>query len=227
MNQLDIDWDAVPAWANWAAQDADGSVWVFERRPVANAIREAWDEISIDGRVDKMPATAPTSAIWTATLTRRADADPRTVDWDKAPAWAQWVVMEVDGVTWFRDRPPHRAASARPAQPQTVAIHQDNDGAGMLRAQIGHLLEDMSPEHLDALYAHVRKQLDAAKFAELNRQLDRPFGEVPREWQLKAFEAFLDGHRICYWHTLRSAWDDAASPSWTTTTRYRIEPKQS
>lgn len=181
MSQLDIDWSAAPEWANWAAQDADGRVWVYEHRPSARAILEAWDERSTNGRVDCVSAISPTSVIWTATLTQR---------------------------------------------PQPVTIHQDNDGAGMLRAQIGHLLEDMPAEQLDALYAHVRQQFDAAKFDELNRHLDKPFGEVPREWQLKAFEAFLDGHTVSQ-QCEADGWYVIRAPQWLRDTKYRIYPKQS
>lgn len=151
--------------------------------------------------------------------------DEFEVDWSKAPVWAHWAVRETNGITWFRDRPPHRTSLTR--RPQTVTIHQDNDGAGMLRAQIGHLLEDMTPEQLDALYAHVRKQLDAAKFDELNRQLGKSFGGVPREWQLKAFEAFLDGHSVFNLHASGTHYTGGAYPTWAPGERYRIEPKQS
>ena len=178
------------------------------------------------------------------------------INWGAAPEWAYWAAQDSDGGVFYYAEEPfittgegHRWLSDSGAciaavtgvlrvgtklgwreslvqRPQTVRIHQDNDGAGMLRAQIAHLLEDMTSEQLDALYAHVRKQLDAAKFDELNRQLDKPFGEVPREWQLKAFEAFLDGATLA----LRqmpgepvTAWPGAFRRD----VRYRIEPKQS
>ncbi|AAN38029.1 gp28 [Burkholderia phage Bcep43] len=186
MSQLDIDWSAAPEWANWAAQDADGTVQVFECRPIAYATREVWRDFTVDGRVERVSSESPTTAIWTATLTRRPPA------FDKEQPAANF------------------------------------DPEGMLRAQIGHLLEDMTAEQLDALYAHVRQQLDAAKFDELNRQLDKPFGEVPREWQLKAFEAFLDGNPIEYRDAARAtSWFAAHSPNWAPFLRYRVKPKQS
>lgn len=185
MNKLDIDWSKAPSWANWAAQDADGSVWLFEQRPCADAILEAWDEKSVSGRVDKLSVAPAPSIIWTATLTCR----PSAFDIEQPAA--------------------------------------KFDPEGMLRAQIDHLLEDMTPEQLDALYAHVRKQLDGAKFDELNRQLDKPFGEVPREWQLKAFEAFLDGHSVFNLHPSGAHYTGGAYPTWAAGERYRVEPKQS
>lgn len=178
MSQLDIDWSAAPEWAQWAAQDADGSVWVHSRRPALGTA--AW--ICPPGASAAWYANATIASYWRDTLTQR---------------------------------------------PQTVVIHQDNDGAGMLRAQIGHLLEDMTSEQLDALYAHVCKQLDAAKFDELNRHLDRPFGEVPREWQLKAFEAFLDGYDVLNLHPSGSHYTGGAYPTWAAGERYRVEQKQS
>lgn len=188
MNRLDIDWDAAPGWAQWAARDANGKVHVYRSRPYANDGARAWSLGSRTSSAFELLRQDAPDRYWAATCVRR---------------------------------------------PQTVTIHQDNDGAGMLRAQIGHLLEDMTAEQLDALYAHVRKQLDAAKFDELNRQLDKPFGEVPREWQLKAFEAALDGNTVLYW--AEDIEDERAGDwcplaplaGWSKAARYRIEPKQS
>ncbi|AAQ73375.1 gp29 [Burkholderia phage Bcep1] len=217
MSKLDIDWSAAPEWANWVAQDSTGTHYAFSHKPSQGAC--GWNprlgsSVAIMGRTN-----APHE--WRESLAHRPRSQTGLIDWRKAPSWAQWAVNETDGISWFRERPPHRAAAARP---QTVLIHQDND-AGMLRAQICHLLEDMTSEQLDALYAHVRQQLDAAKLDELNRQLDKPFGEVPREWQLKAFEAFLDGATLA----LRQAPGEpvlAWPGAFRRDVRYRIEPKQ-
>lgn len=219
MSQLDIDWSSVPEWAQWVAQDSTGTHYAFSHKPLQGAC--GWNP-SLGSNVAIMGRTNAPHA-WRDSLTPRPHTAP--IDWRKAPSWAQWAVNETAGISWFRERPPHRAVVARP---QTVTIHQDNDGAGMLRAQLTHLLEDMTAEQLDALYAHVRKQLDAAKFDELNRHLDKPFGEVPREWQLKAFEAFLDGNPIEYRDaTGATSWFVANSPNWAAHLRYRVKPKQS
>lgn len=182
MNQLDIDWNAAPEWAQWAAQDGDGGVFYYAEQPYTANVRERW---------------LSDSGVCVAAL-----------------AGVLYVGHSKD----WRDSLTQR--------PQTVTSHQDSGGAGMLRVQIGHLLEYMTPEQLDALYAHIRKQLDAAKFDELNRQLDQPFGEVPREWQLKAFEAFLDGHTVSQQYAAGS-WHVAPAPQWLRDTKYRIYPKQS
>ncbi|ABR10562.1 BcepNY3gp27 [Burkholderia phage BcepNY3] len=189
MNQLEIDWSAAPAWASWAAQDADGGVFWFSQEPTLSRVTSRWhcrdDDTTCSAALVGVVRVGP-AAKWRESLTRRPPA------FDKEQPAANF------------------------------------DPEGMLRAQIGHLLEDMTAEQLDALYAHVRQQLDAAKFDELNRQLDKPFGEVPREWQLKAFEAFLDGNPIEYRDVARAAsWFAAPSPNWAPSLRYRVKPKQS
>lgn len=180
MSKLNIDWDAAPGWAQWAAQDVNADVWWRENKPMQGDTR--W-----------LPSCGAAS--------RAKDS-----------------VSFLGHATYWRDTCVQR--------PQIVRIHQDNDGAGMLRAQIAHLLEDMPAEQLDALYAHVRKQLDAAKFDELNRHLDKPFGEVPREWQLKAFEAYLDGNPIEYRDAMdATSWRVAHSPNWAAHLHYRVKSK--
>lgn len=182
MSQLQIDWAIAPAWANWAAQDANGGVFWYANEPFRSHVSEHWhchDGDSACAAALKGVVRVGPKAAWRESLTRRSGAAPQ----------------------------------------------QAVDHGATLRAQIGHLLEEMTPERLDALYAHVRKVLDAAKLDELNRQLDRPFGEVPREWQLKAFEAFLDGHGVAF--CVRHDWVTGPEPIWHSDTRYRIEPKQS
>ena len=188
MSHLEIDWSAAPAWAQWAARDANGKVHVYEKAPRAGRSVRAW-VLGYGGDAFKLVRQDYPDRDWGSTLTQR---------------------------------------------PQVVTAHQDIDGAvGMLRAQIAHLLEGVTAEQLDALYAHVRKQLDAAKFDELNRHLDKPFGEVPREWQLKAFEAALDGNTVLYWaedieDERAGEWCPLAPlAGWSKAARYRIEPKQS
>ena len=217
MSKLDIDWSAAPEWANWVAQDSTGTHYAFSHKPLQGAC--GWSP-SLGTRVAIMGRTnAPHE--WRESLAHRPRSHTGPIDWRKAPSWAQWAVSETNGISWFRERPPHRAVVARPLVAQPAPNH-----AGMLRAQISHLLEDMTAEQLDALYAHVRQRLDAAQFDELNRQLDKPFGEVPRAWQLKAFEAHLDGHTVSQQYKA-DGWYAIRAPQWLRDTKYRIYPKQS
>lgn len=182
MRKLKIDWTAVPDWAQWAAQDDDGEVFVFDARPSL----ESWG-FATKGDHVQFVRREQANIYWRGTLTKR----PRDAGIDRADS-------------------------------------DPLDGVAMLRAQIGHLLEDLSTERLDALYAHVRGRVDAAKLAELNAQLmGRTFGEVPREWQLKAFEAYLDGYVVAFRDThIADRWHITRHPDWAIDARFRIFAKQ-
>lgn len=187
MSQLQIDWSRAPAWAQFAAQDADGGVFWYDKEPFYKEASSRW------------------------CCSNNGDCSAAMIG-----------VVRVGPKALWRESLVQRSAAAMPA-----AFPANSDDIAMLRAQIGHLLEQLSVEQLDALYAHVRKQIDAAEFDELNRQLDRPFGEVPREWQLKAFEAFLDGQAVGQYSKRDHEWRKTPNPIWAMDSRYRIEPKQS
>lgn len=64
----------------------------------------------------------------------------------------------------------------------------------------------------------------ASQLAELNRHLDKPFGEVERFNQALAFTLWMDGHEV-EWQYGANGWILGANIAWNPVTRYRILPK--
>ncbi len=62
-----MDFDSLPDWAEWLAQDADGTWWAYEAEP--NQQERGWYE-NEPGRIRRVGKTAP-PADWQAMLLRR------------------------------------------------------------------------------------------------------------------------------------------------------------
>lgn len=58
--------EQAPAWAEWAAQDEDGTWWAYEAHP--NEQHNGWYENEV-GRIQRLGKTAPPED-WTQTLCR-------------------------------------------------------------------------------------------------------------------------------------------------------------
>ncbi len=66
-----MNFDRVPEWVGWLAQDADGTWWGYEAEP--NQQHNGWYENEV-GRIVRLGMGTP-PADWTATLTRRPRKD--------------------------------------------------------------------------------------------------------------------------------------------------------
>ena len=66
---------------------------------------------------------------------------------------------------------------------------------------------------------------DASQLAELNRHLDKPFGEVERFNQALASTLWMDSHRVEFTDD-SGVWLHAEWPTWQRELRYRILPKR-
>lgn len=63
---MTVNFDKVPEWVRWLAQDADGAWWGYEAEP--NQQHNGWYENEV-GRIVRLGVCEPPHD-WTATLTR-------------------------------------------------------------------------------------------------------------------------------------------------------------
>ena len=65
---------------------------------------------------------------------------------------------------------------------------------------------------------------DASQLAELNRHLDKPFGEVELFNRCLAFALWQTGHPVEFW-SVGAGWEASTRPLWAEFGRYRVLPK--
>jgi hypothetical protein len=102
-----IYWDKIPAKYQWAANDSDGSLWVYASEPgVPHGCCRRWYAYlyaAKEGATEIKPKTERGCPNWKDTLVRRPE--PKSVpepgvDWGTIPVWCRWVAMDKRGC-WY------------------------------------------------------------------------------------------------------------------------------
>lgn len=96
-----------PEWARWAAVDADGTVALFDRRPVIASIGKWWDRVQKYHTLDMLCDPSD----WQNSIIERPEKSlPKLTDevfsHPDCPDWAQYAAVDSRGYAyWFKDRP--------------------------------------------------------------------------------------------------------------------------
>lgn len=109
-------WTAIaPEWANWLAMDDDGSWFWYQKEPVYEYYDLEWSTEAVGDLYKKLPEEdidqwigETDSLYWKDTKYSRDESNKsnRSLCWDTAPEWANFVAMDKDGEWfWFHNYP--------------------------------------------------------------------------------------------------------------------------
>lgn len=166
-----IDWSKAPDWANWAAQDGDGTITFFTKEPYVPIGGDYW----IQGeRLPFQTLSGTPHEDWKNSLMKRPKSEVKPkfpVNWGEIPEEVKWVrisenhrvivgLSEKDDVgdewTWHE-----RPAGLKPKRPTNdhaeipVWIYRLNDG--------GFIVKEEPVTEIDTLTLFARKFIDVSE----------------------------------------------------------------